>query len=87
MSDVYRIDAADLTVLFDLRHRHGATLLLITHNPELSRRCGRHIELVDGRILPVVHVILQQYSEVESHLGTVVCFTVFLHAGCVGRIL
>ena len=40
-----------MDLLFDLRDRHGATLLLITHNPELSNRCGRRIELVDGRIL------------------------------------
>ena len=39
-----------MDLLFDLRDRHGATLLLITHNPELSERCGRRIELVDGRI-------------------------------------
>jgi putative ABC transport system ATP-binding protein len=40
-----------MELLFDLRDRHGATLLLITHNPELSARCARRIELVDGRIL------------------------------------
>ena len=40
-----------MDLLFDLRDRHGATLLLITHNPDLSRRCARRIELVDGRIL------------------------------------
>jgi putative ABC transport system ATP-binding protein len=40
-----------MDLLFDLRDRHGATLLLITHNPDLSGRCARRIELVDGRIL------------------------------------
>ncbi len=40
-----------MDLLFDLRDRHGATLLLITHNPDLSARCARRIELVDGRIL------------------------------------
>jgi putative ABC transport system ATP-binding protein len=30
---------------------HVITLLLITHNPDLSERCARRIELVDGRIL------------------------------------
>ena len=40
-----------MDLLFDLRARHGTTLLLITHNPALAERCGRHVELIDGRIL------------------------------------
>lgn len=40
-----------MDLLFDLRDQYGATLLLITHNPDLSARCARRIELVDGRIL------------------------------------
>ncbi len=39
-----------MELLFDLRDRHGTTLLLITHNPELSARCARCIALLDGRI-------------------------------------
>jgi putative ABC transport system ATP-binding protein len=39
-----------MELLFDLRARHGTTLMLITHNPELAERCGRHVALLDGRI-------------------------------------
>ena len=34
--------------LFDLRARLGTTALLVTHNPDIARRCGRVLELVDG---------------------------------------
>ncbi len=30
---------------------HGTTFLLVTHDPRLSQRCDRTIELVDGRIV------------------------------------
>ena len=33
--------------------RRGATLLLITHDPALARRCDRIIHLADGRIVSV----------------------------------
>lgn len=39
-----------MELLFDLRDRHGTTLMLITHNPELAERCGRTIRLVNGLI-------------------------------------
>lgn len=42
--------AAILELLFDLRDRHGATLVLVTHSPELAARCDRVITLRDGRI-------------------------------------
>jgi putative ABC transport system ATP-binding protein len=42
--------AAIMDLLFDLRDRHGATLILVTHAPELAARCDRVIRLADGRI-------------------------------------
>jgi putative ABC transport system ATP-binding protein len=36
--------------LFEHQARHGATLLLITHDPALAERCGRRVQMVDGRI-------------------------------------
>jgi len=36
--------------LFDLRDRHGATLIMVTHAPELAARCDSVITLTDGRI-------------------------------------
>jgi len=39
-----------IELLFSLRADHGATLLLITHNPTIAERCGRVIDLQDGLI-------------------------------------
>ena len=44
--------SAIMDLLFDLRDRHGATLVLVTHAPELAARCDRVIRLADGRIAP-----------------------------------
>lgn len=41
---------AIMDLLFGLRDRHGATLVLVTHAPELARACDRVIRLRDGRI-------------------------------------
>jgi lipoprotein-releasing system ATP-binding protein len=40
-------------LFLDLRRRHGTTTLLVTHNPELARRCGRLLRLEGGRLEPV----------------------------------
>ncbi len=42
--------AAIMDLLFDLRDRHGATLILVTHSHALAARCDRTIRLRDGRI-------------------------------------
>ena len=39
-----------IDLLFGLRDRHGATLVMVTHSHELARRCDRTIRLRDGRI-------------------------------------
>jgi putative ABC transport system ATP-binding protein len=39
-----------MELLFGLRDRHGATLVLVTHAPELAARCDRVVRLRDGRI-------------------------------------
>jgi len=39
-----------IDLLFDLREKRGATLILITHDESLARRCGRIVRLKDGRI-------------------------------------
>ena len=41
---------AIMDLLFGLRDRHGATLILVTHSPELAARCDRVIRLADGRV-------------------------------------
>jgi putative ABC transport system ATP-binding protein len=42
--------AVILRLLFDLRDRHGATLVLVTHAPELAARCDRVVNLRDGEL-------------------------------------
>jgi len=42
--------AAIMDLIFGLRDRHGATLFLVTHAPELAARCDRIIRLADGRV-------------------------------------
>ncbi len=44
--------SAIMDLLFDLRDRHGATLVLVTHAPELAERCDRVIRLADGALEP-----------------------------------
>jgi putative ABC transport system ATP-binding protein len=41
---------AIMDLLFGLRERHGATLVLVTHARELAERCDRVVRLRDGRI-------------------------------------
>jgi putative ABC transport system ATP-binding protein len=42
--------AAVMDILMGLRDRHGATLVLVTHSPELAARCDRNVRLRDGRV-------------------------------------
>ncbi|QDA36714.1 ATP-binding cassette domain-containing protein (plasmid) [Paracoccus liaowanqingii] len=41
---------AIMDLLFGLHRDHGATLILVTHDPALAERCDRVIRLDDGRI-------------------------------------
>jgi len=41
---------AIMDLLFGLRDRHGATLIMVTHSNDLAARCDRVIRLRDGRI-------------------------------------
>lgn len=45
-----RTGAAVMDLLFKLRKQYGATLLLITHDDKLAKRCGRVLAMQDGRI-------------------------------------
>ncbi|MBL8710119.1 MAG: ABC transporter, partial [Rhodospirillaceae bacterium] len=40
-----------IELLFRLREQVGATLLLITHDPALARRCDRTLRMADGLIV------------------------------------
>jgi putative ABC transport system ATP-binding protein len=39
-----------IDLMFDLRARHGTTLMLITHDRALAARCDRIIHLADGQV-------------------------------------
>jgi putative ABC transport system ATP-binding protein len=41
---------AIMDLLFALRDRHGATLIMVTHSPDLAARCDRVVGLRDGRV-------------------------------------
>jgi putative ABC transport system ATP-binding protein len=41
---------AIMELLFGLRDRHGSTLVLVTHAPELAARCDRIVRLADGAL-------------------------------------
>lgn len=43
--------AAVENLLFDLNRNKGITLVIVTHDPDLARRCERIIEMRDGRIV------------------------------------
>lgn len=38
-------------LLFQLNAQHGTTLVLVTHDVELARRCGRTLKLEQGRLV------------------------------------
>ena len=41
---------AVIDMLFELKHEHGSTLLLITHDKELASRTSRQLVMQDGRL-------------------------------------
>lgn len=43
--------AAIIDLLFELRAQHGATLILVTHDPALAKRCARTVSLHNGCIV------------------------------------
>ena len=44
--------AAVMDLLFGLQAERGTTLLLITHDAQLARRCDRQVAMADGRATP-----------------------------------
>jgi putative ABC transport system ATP-binding protein len=46
-----RTGEAVIELLFELNRERGSTLVMVTHDPDIARRCGRQIELAAGRIV------------------------------------
>ncbi|MCA3812675.1 MAG: ABC transporter ATP-binding protein, partial [Burkholderia sp.] len=42
---------AVIDLMFELNRTHGATLVLVTHDAELARRCETTVTLDTGRIV------------------------------------
>jgi lipoprotein-releasing system ATP-binding protein len=40
-------------LLLDLQRRHGTTAIVVTHNPEIARRCARVLRLDGGQLRSV----------------------------------
>lgn len=38
-------------LLFDLNKKHGITLIVVTHDPDLAARCDREVHIKDGQIV------------------------------------
>jgi putative ABC transport system ATP-binding protein len=52
-----------IDLMFDLNRESAATLVLVTHDPDLARRCERTLTIAEGRLVgdvrpaPVIHPI------------------------------
>jgi putative ABC transport system ATP-binding protein len=46
-----RTGEAVIELMFQLNRERGSTLLLVTHDPDIARRCARQIELHAGRVV------------------------------------
>jgi putative ABC transport system ATP-binding protein len=41
-----------MQLLFDLQQEHGTTMILVTHDTTLAKRCHQSVQMADGRLLP-----------------------------------
>ena len=41
----------EIMAIFDSLHAEGQTVIIVTHEEDIARRCGRTIRLMDGRIV------------------------------------
>ena len=50
--------------LLDAIHKEGATIVMVTHDPELARHAQRNVRLHDGRISEVVAVEMPKVASI-----------------------
>ncbi len=46
-----RTGEAVIDLMFELNRERGSTLVMVTHDPDIARQCGRQVELSAGRIV------------------------------------
>ena len=51
-----RTGEAVIDLMFELNRERGSTLVMVTHDPDIARRCGRQIELAAGRVVRSPHL-------------------------------
>lgn len=56
--------AGSIMDLLQELHRDGATIVVVTHSAEMTRRAQREVRIVDGRIVP--HPLIGPVSQIKS---------------------
>jgi len=44
-------NAAKIMGLFDVLHKRGITIIVVTHNMEMATHCVKHVRIADGKII------------------------------------
>ena len=43
--------AAEIMGVFHELHKRGKTIIIVTHDMEIAKQCGRMIEIMDGNVV------------------------------------
>ncbi|MBP3238738.1 MAG: ABC transporter ATP-binding protein [Lachnospiraceae bacterium] len=43
--------SAEIMEVFEKLNSEGQTVIIVTHDPEVAKRCRRHIEILDGKVV------------------------------------
>jgi putative ABC transport system ATP-binding protein len=53
--------------LLEELHRDGATIVMVTHDPELAARAQREVHIVDGQVVDVEGLPRQVANAPQAH--------------------
>ena len=70
-------NAAEIMTIFDELHAQGRTIIVITHDGEVARRCGKVLQVRDGKVSPATTEASQQLNIPPewTHFGDAVTAT------------